>query len=232
MQEFAGLIRDAKTAVLVWSMGITQHVRGGDAVQMILNLGLAKGFVGRDKCGLMPIRGHSSVQGGAEMGAYSTAFPGGKPINAETRPRFPSSYGFEVPDWPGLTAPEMVEACRAGELDLLYCLGGNFLRTLPDPEHVRRRWRMCRSACTRTSFSPIRCLSRRRRKSFCFPPKPVTSRTMAAPKRARSGASCSVRKSRARLAKRGPSGKSCAKSPSRSPGSRAPARLRDGLGHA
>jgi molybdopterin-dependent oxidoreductase alpha subunit len=136
-EEFAALIRDAKTAVLVWSMGITQHVFGGDAVQMILNLGLAKGFVGRDKCGLMPIRGHSSVQAGAEMGAYSTAFPGGKPINAENAASLSRLYGFPVPDWPGLTAPQMVEACAEGQLDLLYCLGGNFLRTLPEPEHVR-----------------------------------------------------------------------------------------------
>src|SRR5438128_4124496 len=75
MKELAELIRDAKTAVLVWSMGITQHVFGGDTVQMILNLGLTKGFVGRDQCGLMPIRGHSSVQAGAEMGASATAGP-------------------------------------------------------------------------------------------------------------------------------------------------------------
>ena len=81
IQEFAELIRDAKNAVLVWSMGITQHPWGADGVQMILNLGLLRGYVGRDKNGLMPIRGHSSVQGGAEMGAYSTAFPGGVPIN-------------------------------------------------------------------------------------------------------------------------------------------------------
>ncbi len=83
MQEFAELIRDAKNAVLVWSMGITQHAFGADAVQMIFNLALARGYVGRDKCGLMPIRGHSSVQGGAEMGAYATAFPGAVPVNAE-----------------------------------------------------------------------------------------------------------------------------------------------------
>ena len=137
MQEFAELIRDAKTAVLVWSMGITQHAFGGDAVQMILNLGLTKGYVGRDKCGLMPIRGHSSVQGGAEMGAYATAFPGGKPVNAENAQALSGQYGFPVPDWVGLTAPEMVEAGARGELDLLYCLGGNFLRTLPEPEYVR-----------------------------------------------------------------------------------------------
>jgi len=136
MEQFAALIRDAKTGVLVWSMGITQHRFGADAVQMILNLGLAKGWVGRDKCGLMPIRGHSSVQGGAEMGAYSTVFPGGKPINAENANALAKQYGFPVPDWVGLTAVEMVEACARGQLDLLYCLGGNFLRTLPEPQYV------------------------------------------------------------------------------------------------
>src|SRR4029077_15274180 len=107
-------------------------------VQMILNLGLVKGFVGRDKCGLMPIRGHSSVQGGAEMGAYATAFPGGKPVNAENAAALSALYGFPVPSWPGLSTTEMVEAAARGELDLLYCLGGNFLRTLPEPEAVRR----------------------------------------------------------------------------------------------
>src|SRR6266567_4122353 len=138
MEEFAELIHAARTAVLVWSMGITQHATGGNAVQMVLNLGLSKGFVGRDKCGLMPIRGHSSVQGGAEMGAYSTALPGGKAVNAENAAALAKLYGFEVPDWIGLTAPEMVEACARGDLDLLYCLGGNFLRTLPEPDYVRR----------------------------------------------------------------------------------------------
>ncbi len=138
MREFAELIRDAKTAVLVWSMGITQHAFGGDAVSMILNLGLMKGFVGRDKCGLMPIRGHSSVQGGAEMGAYSTAFPGGKTINPENANLLAKQYGFPIPDSAGLTTTEMVEAAARGELDLLYCLGGNFLRTLPEPDYVAR----------------------------------------------------------------------------------------------
>jgi predicted molibdopterin-dependent oxidoreductase YjgC len=104
---------------------------------MILNLGLSKGFVGRDKCGLMPIRGHSSVQGGAEMGAYATAFPGGKPINSETADALSKLYAFPVPDWPGLTAPLMVEACSQQQIDMLYCLGGNFLHTLPQLDFVR-----------------------------------------------------------------------------------------------
>ena len=138
MEEFAALLRDAKNAVFVWSMGITQHTHGGDGVSMILNLGLARGYVGRDKNGLMPIRGHSSVQGGAEMGAYATAFPGGKTINAENAAWLTREYGFPVPSENGLDAVEMVEACARGELDLLYCLGGNFLRTLPDPGYVAK----------------------------------------------------------------------------------------------
>ncbi len=138
MEEFATLLRDAKTAVLVWSMGITQHAFGGDAVQMILNAGLLKGFVGRDKCGLMPIRGHSGVQGGAEMGAYATAFPGGKAITPENAKALSSEYEFTVPDNVGLTAPQMVESASRGELTLLYCVGGNFLRTLPEPDYVAK----------------------------------------------------------------------------------------------
>lgn len=136
MQEFAQLLHQSRNAVFVWSMGITQHVYGADAVSMVLNLGLARGYVGREKTGLMPIRGHSSVQGGAEMGCYSTALPGGKPLTPANLAELAVKYGFPIPDWPGLTSVEMVEAAGRGELDLLYCLGGNFLRTLPDPTHV------------------------------------------------------------------------------------------------
>jgi molybdopterin-dependent oxidoreductase alpha subunit len=138
MAEFAELIANAPNAVLVWSMGITQHSFGGDAVSMVLNLGLLRGYVGRDLCGLMPIRGHSSVQGGAEMGAYATAFPGGLPVNPQNAAKLASQYGFAVPDSPGLQATQMVDASAAGELDMLYCIGGNFLRTLPDPDYVAR----------------------------------------------------------------------------------------------
>jgi molybdopterin-dependent oxidoreductase alpha subunit len=136
MREFAELLHRAKKGVLVWSMGITQHPHGADGVQMILNLALTQGWVGRDGCGVMPIRGHSSVQGGAEMGAYATAFPGTKPVTPENARALSEEYGFPIPDWPGLTAVEMVEGCARGELDVFFCLGGNFLRTLPEPRYV------------------------------------------------------------------------------------------------
>jgi molybdopterin-dependent oxidoreductase alpha subunit len=120
-------------AVHVWSMGITQHTGAADTVRAIVNLALAQGSVGRDGVGLMPIRGHSGVQGGAEMGAYATALPGGAPVDPEHAAALAEAWGFPVPDRPGLTAPEMVEAAGRGELDVLWMSGGNFLDVLPDP---------------------------------------------------------------------------------------------------
>jgi predicted molibdopterin-dependent oxidoreductase YjgC len=84
----------------------------------------------------MPIRGHSGVQGGAEMGAYATALPGGRPITPDNAAALARQWGFPVPERRGLTAPEMIEAAGRGDLDLLYLVGGNMLHTLPDPAYV------------------------------------------------------------------------------------------------
>ena len=137
MEELARMLAEAERGVLVWSMGVTQHERGEDNVRAIVNLGLARGFVGREGCGLMPIRGHSGVQGGAEMGCYATSFPGGEPVNEENAANLASKWGFEVPTETGKTAPEMLDAGRRGELDVLFAAGGDFLNVLPEPEHVR-----------------------------------------------------------------------------------------------
>jgi predicted molibdopterin-dependent oxidoreductase YjgC len=101
-----------------------------------VNLALARGNVGRDGAGLMPIRGHSGVQGGAEMGAYATALPGGVPVTPEGAATLGARWGFDVPDHPGLTAPEMVEGIERGEVTVLWASGGNFLDVLPDPARV------------------------------------------------------------------------------------------------
>jgi molybdopterin-dependent oxidoreductase alpha subunit len=137
MLEFARMVGEAERAVFVWSMGVTQHESGEDNVRAIINLALSRGFVGREGCGLMPIRGHSGVQGGAEMGCYSTAFPGGLPVDEENARRLGEQWGFDVPSQPGLTAAEMIAAGGAGELDVLFSSGGNFLDVLPDPGAVR-----------------------------------------------------------------------------------------------
>lgn len=136
VEAYAAMLRDAKTAIFVWGMGITQHTTGEENVHAIVNLALLKGFVGREGCGLMPIRGHSGVQGGAEMGAYATVFPGGVTITPENAAHLSAQYGFSVPDVPGMTTPEMLDAAAAGDIDVLFAVGGNFREVMPDPKHI------------------------------------------------------------------------------------------------
>jgi len=137
MARFARMYASAKSAVLVWSMGITQHEHGVENVHAIVNLGLARGNVGRPGAGLMPIRGHSGVQGGAEMGCYSTAFPGGVAVTEANARALAAEWGFDVPAEVGLTAAAMVDAARAGAIDVLWSSGGNFLDVLPAPDVTR-----------------------------------------------------------------------------------------------
>jgi molybdopterin-dependent oxidoreductase alpha subunit len=136
MREFARMVAESERAVFVWGMGITQHTCGEDNVHAIINLALTKGFVGREGCGLMPIRGHSGVQGGAEMGAYATAFPGGLAINEENAAKFSALWGFAAPAGCGMTVPEMLEAARRGELEVLWSMGGDFREVMPDPGSI------------------------------------------------------------------------------------------------
>jgi molybdopterin-dependent oxidoreductase alpha subunit len=126
MRRFAALLRDAQTGIFVWSMGLTQHAHGVPTIEALVNVGLARGLVGREKCGLMPIRGHSGVQGGAEVGCAPV-------LDEPQRQRFAAAWGFPLPDAPGLTAAEMVDAAYRGQLDVFWMVGGNFLETLPDP---------------------------------------------------------------------------------------------------
>src|SRR6266566_6507050 len=137
MFDFAEMYARARTAVFVWSMGITHHRFGVDNVKAIVNLGLAGGIVGRAKCGLMPIRGHSGVQGGSEMGANPKDFGLGFPVNEQNAARFEGIWGFHPPTAHGMTAVGMIDAAHANGLDVLYMAGGNFLETLPEPDYVR-----------------------------------------------------------------------------------------------
>ncbi|MDA1234973.1 MAG: FdhF/YdeP family oxidoreductase [Acidobacteria bacterium] len=137
VEAFAKELSEADLGVFVWSMGITQHAHGADTVTGIVNLGLLREYVGRPGTGMMPIRGHSGVQGGAEMGAYATALPGGLEVNAESAARFSAQWGFDVPNQPGLATVDALEAAGQGGLDALYAIGGNFLETMPEPDRIR-----------------------------------------------------------------------------------------------
>jgi molybdopterin-dependent oxidoreductase alpha subunit len=138
VEDFAERLAAARTGVFVWSMGLTQHATGTQTIESLCCLGLSKGFVGREKCGLMPIRGHSGVQGGAEMGAYATVFPGGKPIDNAHADALQAVWGFRPPVRVGMDTAAMLEAAMAGRLEALYAIGGNFVDTLPQPADVER----------------------------------------------------------------------------------------------
>src|SRR2546427_9892636 len=97
MLDFAQMYHEAKSAIFVWSMGITHHRFGVDNVKAIVHLGLARGIVGREKCGLMPIRGHSGVQGGSEMGAQPAADGLGFPVDAASADPVAQDWGFRHP---------------------------------------------------------------------------------------------------------------------------------------
>lgn len=137
MENFAEVYANAKTAVFIWSMGLTQHEFGVENVKAVVNLALARGMIGQEKCGVVPIRGHSGVQGAAECGSVPAVLPGGFPVNKENAQRFKKLWGHEPPTTKGLEAPQMLEAAHRGELDLLYNMGGNFFETMPDPDFVR-----------------------------------------------------------------------------------------------
>jgi predicted molibdopterin-dependent oxidoreductase YjgC len=136
VEWLAKLIARSRTMVSVWSMGLTQHRFGTQNVMAVANLHLARGAIGREKCGLMPIRGHSGVQGGGECGVTPEKYPGGFAVNPENAERFSQLWGHPVPYSPGLSTAEMVEAAHAGGIDLLYNIGGNLFATMPDPDRV------------------------------------------------------------------------------------------------
>jgi molybdopterin-dependent oxidoreductase alpha subunit len=125
MERFAELLHGAERGIFVWSMGLTQHAHGVETIQALVNVALARGFLGREGTGMTPIRGHSGVQGGSEVGCA--------PLDEGQRLRFEKAWGFPLPSQRGLTAPEMMAAAFRGELDVFWTVGGNFLETLPDP---------------------------------------------------------------------------------------------------
>jgi molybdopterin-dependent oxidoreductase alpha subunit len=137
MLRFAEQYGRAKSAVFVYSMGLTQHRFGVDNVKALVNVALARGMLGREKCGVMPIRGHSGVQGGSECGVDPDKLPGGFEVaNDADRKRFEELWGAPLPAWKGHRTLQMLEAAHAGAVDFLYSLGGNLLETMPDRAYM------------------------------------------------------------------------------------------------
>ena len=136
IEWLAELYARATTCVTIYSMGLTQHTFGTENVEAIVNLHLSRGMIGRPKTGILPIRGHSGVQGGGECGVAPGILPGGIPLTEENLQRFEGYWKTTLPRTPGLTTMRMVERMDQGGIDFLYNLGGNLFAVLPDPAWV------------------------------------------------------------------------------------------------
>jgi molybdopterin-dependent oxidoreductase alpha subunit len=110
-------------------MGITHHLHGTHNVQMIANVALLRGMVGRRKAGLMPIRGHSNVQGMGSVGVTPA-------LKQAILKRFEEKLGIAVPTSPGYDTMACMQAAQRGEMEFAVCLGGNLFGSNPDTRHA------------------------------------------------------------------------------------------------
>lgn len=137
-ERFADWYGRAKTSVIVYSMGLTQHRFGVQNVKAVVNLALCRGNIGRPKTGVVPIRGHSGVQGTAECGVDPEKYPGGVEITTESTATFEKHWGISLSGKHGLRAAHLLDHGGEGGLDVLYAMGGNYLDTMPDPVQAAR----------------------------------------------------------------------------------------------
>lgn len=124
----------ARSVIAIYGMGLTQHKLGADNVQMLVNLLLMRGQIGRPGAGICPVRGHSNVQGQRTVGIAE---------KAELVPldRMSEQFGFEPPRKDGLNTIEACEGIVAGTVNAFIGLGGNFVRAIPERELMEERWR-------------------------------------------------------------------------------------------
>ena len=137
MEAAALVYARAKAAIIGYGMGMTQHVHGVENVQMVTNLLLMRGNIGRQGAGVLPIRGHSNVQGQRTVGITE------KP-ELVPKDKLKELYGFEIPEQKGLNCTEAAEAIIKGEVRAMMQLGGNLVRALPDLDRLLPAWRRLR----------------------------------------------------------------------------------------
>ena len=131
IRRVADMYAAAKNVVFGWTMGITHHVHGSDNVRMIANLALLRGMAGRPHAGLMPIRGHSNVQGMGSIGVTPA-------LKGAILERYQARLGVAAPQSPGLDTMACMAAADRGEMDAAVCLGGNLYGSNPDATFAQR----------------------------------------------------------------------------------------------
>lgn len=135
---------EAQRGVMLWAMGLTHHEHGVQNVVALANLALARGWVGREGCGLLPIRGHSNVQGVGSVGfapALKEAFA----------TKMTEVYGIKGTGEPGLDTYRCMEAADHGRMRVAVQLGGNLFASNPDRAWAARALQRVGTTCTLTT---------------------------------------------------------------------------------
>ncbi|WP_406315763.1 FdhF/YdeP family oxidoreductase [Streptosporangium sp. NBC_01639] len=153
IEETVGDVLGARSVIVCWAMGLTQHKNSVATIREVVNFLLLRGNVGRPGAGVCPVRGHSNVQGDRTMGIYE------KPP-AHFLDALREEFGFEPPRHHGLDTVEAIRALRAGEAKVFFAMGGNFVAATPDTavtEQAMRRARLTVQVSTKLNRSHAVC---------------------------------------------------------------------------
>ncbi|HAQ25070.1 FdhF/YdeP family oxidoreductase [Stutzerimonas nitrititolerans] len=137
MEAAATAYAGCQRVIVAYGMGITQHRYGVEAVQMLVNLLLLRGNMGKEGAGILPVRGHSNVQGQRTVGITEKAAQ--VPVDNLRR-----QFGFEPPSEDGVNTVEACEGILAGRIRGFIGMGGNFVRAVPDSSRIEPAWRRLR----------------------------------------------------------------------------------------
>lgn len=125
LETFGRCLAASEHTIFAWAMGITHHEHGVQNVRAIANLALLRGMVGKPGAGLLPIRGHSNVQGVGSVGVVPKLKP--KMVEALLK-----QLDVRVPEKPGLDTFACMQAAHRGEIDFALLVGGNLYAANPD----------------------------------------------------------------------------------------------------
>ncbi|MBN9477016.1 MAG: formate dehydrogenase subunit alpha [Bordetella sp. SCN 67-23] len=138
LREVARLYATSKGSMILWGMGVSQHVHGTDNARCLIALALMTGQIGRPGTGLHPLRGQNNVQGASDAGLIPMMYPDYQRVdNAEARRKFEQLWGMPLDPQPGLTVVEVMHAIKAGTVRGMYVMGENPAMSDPDANHAR-----------------------------------------------------------------------------------------------
>jgi formate dehydrogenase major subunit len=138
IREVARLFARSRGSMILWGMGVSQHVHGTDNARCLIALCLMTGQIGRPGTGLHPLRGQNNVQGASDSGLIPMMYPDYQRVNTdEANQRFEKFWGTKLDKKPGLTVVEIMHAATEGKIRGMYIMGENPAMSDPDLEHAR-----------------------------------------------------------------------------------------------